>query len=112
MFRTRRSGTVADAFGSRMLGGCWVGGGDSAGMVDLHRRLGTARRLAPGIGTATRRTVSQAGGKQSHLRGSVRAEVLTQVRQSEVDVATTNRLDEFSGDEAEAVLTRIVDIDV
>ena len=63
------SGTVADAFGSRMLGGCWVGGGDSAGMVrPPSTRDGSPAR--PGTGTATRRTVSQAGGKQSHLRAA------------------------------------------
>jgi hypothetical protein len=62
MFRARRSGTLADAFGRRMLGECWVGAPHSAGMIRLPSTFGAARRAASGTETEAHRTVSQAGG--------------------------------------------------
>jgi hypothetical protein len=66
VFRARRSGTVADAFGSRMLGECWVGDGYSAGVIRPSIDVWDGSPGAPGIGTEARRTVSQAGGN-SHI---------------------------------------------
>jgi hypothetical protein len=64
------------------------------------------------VRTSQFRVVQYVPSGASHLRGSVRAEVLAQVGQSEVDVAVANGLDELGGDETEAVLTRIVHVDV